>query len=194
MPATNPSIRVVKTLPFKGGVRQWSNRYHFNGSPPPDDAHWHTLFDAVVAAERLIHDVNTVIVEALGYVNPSDVAVSSKVYSTAGALTVGAGGFAYAGESCALARWSTAARSTKNHPIYAFSYWHGVTGDTSLPFDKVWTTQRTAMQTYATSWITGFSDGGSVTAKRATPAGHLATGSIVDEYVTHRDFPYTPSV
>jgi hypothetical protein len=41
--------------------------------------------------------------------------------------------------------------------------------------------------------VTGFSDG-TITAKRSSPHGATCTGSIVEEYATHRDFPYTPSL
>jgi hypothetical protein len=190
--AVVPSVRIQKTLPFKGGTRVWGNRYHFVGGVPPDDTHWHTLMDAIVTAEKAIHSAEVTIIEALGYAAGSDVPVSTKVYST-----VGTGSFTgspRAGESAALVRWSTAAKSTKNHPIYCFNYYHHVWADTSVNADKVSPGQKTAMGTYATSWITGFSDGGAVTAKRSTPQGAVAIGSLAEEYVTHRDFPYTTSV
>jgi hypothetical protein len=45
------------------------------------------------------------------------------------------------------------------------------------------------MTTYAAAWITGFSDG-AVTHKRCRPnSTSLATGSIVEALVTHRDLP-----
>jgi hypothetical protein len=66
--------------------------------------------------------------------------------------------------------------------------------DPTTAVDKPIAAQRTAIGTYASSWITGFSDGGSVTAVRSTPAGHTATGYLAEEYITHRDFPYTTSV
>lgn len=188
-----PSVRIVKQLHFKGGIRLFSNRYHFTGGVPADDTHWHTLFDNIVTAEKAIFDA-TVIVEALGYLAGSDVAVSTKNYSTAGTLTAVGGNCFATGEVAALVRWSTAAKSTKNHPIYGFSYYHGaLVGPSATTCDSLDANQKAAMLTYATQWVTGFSDG-SITCKRATPAGHVATGQIVEEYVTHRDFPHTPSL
>lgn len=187
-----PSVRIVKSIPFKGGSRLYSNRYHFTGGTPADDTHWHTLFDNIVNAEKAIHLGTTTIVEAFGYAAGSDVPVSNKVYSTAGtkALT----GQVTPGECAALVRWSTAARSTKNHPIYAMSYFHSTeTSPTSTFWDFLTTSVKTALSTYATAWVSGFSDGTN-TYVRATQGGHTVTGSVVEEFITHRDFPYTRSL
>jgi hypothetical protein len=192
--AARPSLRIVKQLNFKGGTRLYSNRYHFNGGTPADATHWHTLMDAVVTAEKAIHQSSVEIVEALGYAAGSDVPVATKVYTTAGTLSPVGGNLLQAGEVAALTRYSTAAVSTKNHPIYLFSYYHYVfchNGDPSA--DKLDVNQKAAMETYAGSWITGFSDG-SITAVRASPNGAAATGHVVEEWVTHRDFPYTRSL
>ena len=194
MSFTVPSIRVVKSMPFKGGTRHFSNRYGLTGGAPSDDTHWHTLMDAIVTAEKAIYAPTVTIVECLGYAAGSDVAVSTKNYTTVGTLTFG-GSSGYApGEAAALIRWSTAARSTKNHPIYLYKYYHHVgVGLASGNSDTLDANEKSAMQTYAAAWITGFSDG-TATHKLTSPAGHDATGSIVEEYVTHRDFPYTTSV
>jgi hypothetical protein len=192
--ATNASIRVVKSAFFKGGTRTFSNRYHFNGGTPSDATHWHTLMDNVTAAEKLVYSNKVTITEALGYAAGSDVPVASKVYSLAGTYTPAGAAASTPLECCALIRWSTAARSTKNHPIYCFSYMHQVYVDNaSVGQDTVIAALKTLYQTYATAWITGFSDG-TITAVRATPQSAVATGSIVEEYATHRDFPYTTSV
>jgi len=190
--STVPSIRVVKSFTFKGGLRRWGNRYYFTGGTPPDSTHWTTLSDAIVTAEKAIHTGANTIVETLGYAAGTDVPVFTKVYSTSGTLVPGGTDHQAPGEVAALVRWATAARSVKNHPIYLFAYYHGV--DHSAAVDTLATDQKTAMGTYATAWITGFSDGGSVVAKKASAAGHVATGSIVEEYLTHRDFPSTSSV
>lgn len=189
--AATPSIKVVKSSAFKGGTRRWSNRYHFNGGTPPDGAHWTTLSDAVVAAEKAIYNSTTEIVETIGYAAGSDVPVFSKTYTVNG--TGSFAGTRAPGQVATLLRWSTPARTSKNHPIYLFNYFHGTIIDTATNVDLVIATQRSAISTYAASWISGFSDGGSVTAVRAGPNGVTAGGSLVEEYATHRDFPYTPS-
>lgn len=191
--ATTPSVKVIKSFQFKGTTRLWSNRYHFNGGTPANDTEWHALMDAVVAAEAPIFASTVTIVECVGYAAGSDVPVSSKTYSTSGSLTTG-GGDAYAqGESAALVRYSTTARTSKNHPVYLFNYYHGVWVQTASGAGNLLkAAQKTAMGTYAAAWISGFSDG-SHTLVRAGPNGATATGQFVEEYVTHRDFPYTRS-
>jgi hypothetical protein len=192
--ATNASIKVIKQFNFKGGIRQWSNRYHFNGGTPVDATHWHTLMDNVVTAEKAIHASTITIVECIGYAAGSEIPVASKTYTTTGTATPAGSSVSVPGECAALARLSTGARTTKNHPIYLYSYYHGVTRLVSAGvFDTLDAAQRTAIDTYCGSWITGFSDG-TITAVRASPQGAAATGHQVEEYLTHRDFPYTRSL
>lgn len=186
--ATTPSIKVVKTMTYRGVLRRWSNRYHFNGGTPADIAHWTTFSDAVVAAEKAIFKAGDgEIVETLGYAAGSEVPVFSKTYATAytGAFTSPE---ETPGDCAALIRYSTTARTAKNHPIYLFNYYHSACRTTGLGRDDLNADQRTAMETYAAAWIAGFSDGTN-TLVRSGPNGATAVGSFVQNYITHRDFP-----
>lgn len=190
--ATTPSIRIAKQFTYRGVLRVTSNRYHFTGTTPPDSTHWTTLSDAIVTAEKAIWPTlangGCKIVESFGYEAGSDSPVFSKTYATDGTLS--AVGFAAApGDVAALIRYSTAARTSRNHPLYLFNYYHGVS-TTGIPStaDNMLASQRTAMQTYAASWITGFSDG-TITHTRAGPNGDTALGSLVEPMLTHRDLP-----
>ncbi len=192
MPSSVPSIKIQKSFTFKGAPTVWSNRYHFSGGTPSSDANWKLLADAIVNLEKTIYNGSVTIVGMVAYAAGSDVPVSSKAYSTVG--TLGGTGLDCPGECVALGRWSTSARSVKNHPIYAFSFWHGVlhlAGGGNQ--DKLDTTQKTAMGVYAAGWVSGITAGG-ITAVRATAGGHTTTGDLVEEWITHRDFPPTTSV
>lgn len=180
------SIKVVKTIPFKGDTQEWSNRYHFNNGAPTDGAHWTTFADLVVAAEKHIYRSDISIVRVFGYEGGSEVAVFTKSYTTVGDLGA-ADSFPQASETVALGRWGTNKRSTKNHPVYLFNYWHGVYTKTPGEIDELLTLQKTAMETYGAAWVAGFNDGASVK-HRAGPDETLALGMVAERYVTHRDF------
>ncbi len=187
MAASSPSLKVTKSFLYRGGSRLWSNRYYFNGTTPPDSTHWTTFSDAVVTAEKAAHWDFTTIVETQGYAAGSDVPVFSKTYSTAG--TIASSGITRApGDAATLLRWSTASRTSKNHPLYLFNYYHGVCTSGATTPDVVQASQVSFLGTYAALWITGISDG-TVSHHRCGPNGDLATGQLVSAVVRHRDFP-----
>jgi hypothetical protein len=113
--------------------------------------------------------------------------VFSKTYSIAGTVSP-SGEEIQAPEVVALARWSTSKRSAKNHPVYLFNYFHGVLTHSATEISWLLNAQKTAIQSYLDGWISGYSDG-SHTHHRTGPDGTLATSVVVENYVTHRDFP-----
>lgn len=190
--ATQPSIRVIKQFTYRGVVRDFSNRYHFDGTTPPDSTHWTTLSDAIVTAEKACYlplaSAGAKIVGTVGYAGGSEVPVFSKSYTTDGTATFTRWGLV-PGDVTAIVRLSTADRSSKNHPVYLFSYYHATGFDTNFLGDNLNGFQLTALGTYTAAWISGFSDG-AVTHKRCRPnSSSLATGYVVDTLLTHRDLP-----
>jgi hypothetical protein len=188
--SSKPSLKVVKTFTYRGVPREFSNRYYFDGGTPADSTHWTTLSDAVTTAEKAIYTstgFTLTITGTFGYAAGSDVPVFSKTYSLAGTAAIGSG-CATPGDCAVLVRYSTSARTSKNHPIYLYNYYHGAVSSTATAGDTVQSTQVTNMGTYAAAWVAGFSDG-SITCVRTGPEGHNATGYVVNTKVHHRDFP-----
>lgn len=185
--AATPSIKVTKSFSYKGVTKLWSNRYHFNGGTPADSAHWSTLSDAIVTAEKAIYPNSVTIVETTGYNAGSEVPVFTKTYSTPGTGTWGSQPQA-TGDSVLLVRYATTARTPKNHPVYLFNYYHGVYTNGAAQGDVPYALMKTAFQTYAGQWLSGFSDG-TTAYVRAGPNGATAVGSTVASYLSHRDFP-----
>ena len=184
-----PSLLVRKHRIYEGGTREWTNRYHFNGGTPADSAHWTTLSDNIVNAEKAIYTNIVTIDETLGYAAGSDVPVFSKVYTTVGTFAAAGGDIHLPLWIAGLIRWSTTARTSKNHPIYLFSYIHNaLLAAGTTDFELMATDWKTALETYGTAWISGFSDGVN-TYTRAGPNGATGVSRFVPTHLTHRDFP-----
>jgi hypothetical protein len=186
--AATPSIRVIKNSPFEGSTKNWGNRYHFNGGTPSDTAHWTTISDLIVTDEAACTADTSTIVETFGYAAGSDVPVFSKTYSAGGAIAAGTGEDRAPLFCAALVRYSTTARTSKNHPIYLFNYYHQAIIANSADKELLQSTQKAALEEYADDWLAGYSDGVN-TYVRAGPNGATATARVVNQFITHRDFP-----
>lgn len=190
--ATAASLRVVKQFTYRGALREFSNRYHFTNDAPTDSTHWTTLSDAIVLAEKAIYNPfasqGAKIISTVGYAGGSDIPVFNKTYTTDGTGTW-TSVLPAPGDVAALIRYGTSVRSSKNHPVYCFNYYHAaVPTGVSTTWDQLNAAQKAAMGTYASAWVTGFSDG-TTNHVRSTPSGDAVTGQLVETFLTHRDLP-----
>lgn len=191
---TRNSVVIKKSITYRGATRLYSNRYHFEGDLPTSDAHWETFVDAITASEKTVLPTGAHIVEAIGYdastatsTNPHGDAVFTKTYSLAGTFVPSGDQVLAPGDCTAFVRYSTPARSTRNHPVYLSNYYHQVyIADAGA--DDLEAGQRTAFEDYADDWISGFSDGVE-NHERCGPRGAVAISRRVDPFIRHRDFP-----
>lgn len=194
VPDTRHSIVITKTFLYRGAPKSWSNRYHFEGDLPTDDAAWTTLATNIATAEKTIFDSDTEIISATGYdsasatpTNPHGNAVFTTTLSVHGTGDFSADGFTAPGDCAIYVRYTTPARSEKNHPVYLANYYHGVYRSTDDQ-DVVAAGQVSAVNAYAADWLAGFSDGSSAR-ERCGPHGAVATNRTTSTIVRHRDFP-----
>lgn len=185
--AATGSIRVIKNIEFRGGLREWSNRYYFDGTLPPDPATWEIFADNVVDLEKALFVSDIGFTRVVGYGAASDVGVYTKDYTTAGTFT-GSDLENTPPDVAALGKWTTAKRTSKNHPVYLYNYWHGALIHAATARDALLFAQFTAFNAYMQDWIDGITDG-TVDHHRCGPDGTLALTGAVEEYVRHRDFP-----
>jgi len=190
--AAQASITIIKDFSYRGALEEYSNTYHFTNDAPTTQAKWQTLADAIILAEKAIHLSTTRIIRVVGHkagVKPRDffhdyLALGTQV---AGTLALQAGNDENPGDVAGWVRWSTDQFTSRGKPIYLRSYYHNVaSGNTRLTCDTMSTTMKTAMETYATAWNTGFSDG-TTTHARSGPNGAVGlTPVLASQYVTTR--------
>lgn len=191
---TRNSIVISKEGSYRGGTKRWSNRYHFEGDLPSDDAAWEAFAALIIASEKTCFTSDLSYVEAKGYdcstaslTNPHGDAVWVKSYATPGTLVPAAGDNFAPGDCASLIRYGTDARSSRNHPVYLMNYFHNTLIEASTA-DTLAADQKTALEAYADDWLTGFACDGT-NRERCGPRGAVATSRYVHPYIRHRDFP-----
>ncbi len=185
--ASTASIKIRITTNYRGATKTWSTRMHLTGGNWQDQAHFDAIADEMKTEFQTALDSRNTIVDCIGYNPGSDLPVFSKSYNAAGT---------YSGtnpraplEACILLRFTTDARSSKNHPVYLFNYIHGVQTDGTTSPDTPYSAQLSAWTTRAGNVVTGWSDG-TLTRKRAGPNGAVAQSGAGETYLHMREFPH----
>jgi hypothetical protein len=185
-PPSQPSIKVTVSSPRKGGSVNWSNRWFFTGGALTL-AQFNALRALLEAEYKLILPATSTIVEYTQYDPGSDVPVRTASVSVAGTLPL-TGGNKCPSDATSMLRFSTSQRTSKNHPIYLFKYFHACLSDSSTNGDFLQSTLSSRLDSFGNDVVAGFNDGTSV--RNVTgPYGAVAIGHLNDGYVNHRDFP-----
>lgn len=186
VPPAQPSIRVIRQSPYKGGTRQWSQRYFFTGSNFTS-GQFAALYANLWPLLRNITLDESQIVEAIQYDIGSDVPVATD-------STIHAGTYPSTGdpimplEVCALWRLTTAHRTSKNHPIYGFKYFHNVQSNGGSDHESLRSGWASTAASEMNAILAGLSDG-STTRQWCDARGAVFQGGTVQPELTHRDFP-----
>lgn len=186
MPDT-PSIVLVKSMSYRDKYEEFSNRYHFSGPTPADDAAWSTLALDIFAKEglALTHDVH--LVRAYGYKAGTEHSIAQIDYAAPGPPP--AGGFApalaenlQAGDAAATIRWETGELNSRGKKIYCRKYFHVVyrKAATTDMLDEV---QAAFFLSFAEKMIDGSLPNG---VKYCGPQGAVLSNPYVDPWLTTR--------
>lgn len=181
-----PRIELTKLFTYEGGGKEWTNTYYFDGDVPADFSAWDDMAVAVSNQEKLILQNDVTIVKARGWNDTDEFPVFTESLEIVGTLSV-SGASNAPRDCCAICRFDTGVRDSRNHPVYGYKYWHGVAdydSGSGHPAGWLYEPQKTAMETYATWWCNG--TGGWTL---LTSGGHPCLSYFVDPWIRHRDFP-----
>jgi hypothetical protein len=185
-PPSQPSIKVTVQSPHKSGTINWSNRWFFTGAALTL-AQFNALVALLQAEYVLILPSTSSIVEYTQYDPGSDVPVRTSSVSVAGTMPLTSGN--KCPSFCAsMLRFSTSQRTSKNHPIYLFKYFHACISDSAGNGDNLQSILSSRLNSFGTDVVAGFNDGTS-TRHVTGPYGATAIGYVNHGYVVHRDFP-----
>ena len=175
-------------MPYRGGTQQWSNRFNFTGAVPSSGADWLGLMNLYEPFARYLLPTNQTLVEMVGYLAGSDVPVYTHSYGVAGLYTVPGSSHPCPGDCCAVSKFTTDARTSKNHPIYLFKYLHVATYDGTAP-DTLSVDQHTQVPAGLACWLDGSLTVAGTPVSYCGPYGAVALAQIIEPYISHRDFP-----
>lgn len=126
-----PGVTVGFSFPYRNAIEEWSQRYHFVGDPPADQAGWESLYDDLASLLAPCLTDDTWVITGYGYEDTDNDSVATMVRlrggsGTQGELTPLTGAQLAPGDAAAWVRWDTGRDNTNGRNIYLRKYFHGV--------------------------------------------------------------------
>lgn len=127
-----PGVVTVQKFKYRGVDEEWSQKYHFTGDHPSDDAGWIALIGALLPLIQVINTDRVTLIRAYGYNTTDPGHAADYVYECAdhGGVLVGDQNTSIAdvapGDAASWVRWKTGRTNTHGKPIYLRKYFHSV--------------------------------------------------------------------
>lgn len=186
-PPNQAGIKFEYSFSWRGNTRTWSQLYHLTQGSWQDQTHFNAASDALWNIIKVVTCARVTLVSTVGYNPGSFLPVYSKSYGAAGTYTDTANPQA-AGEMCMLWRFTTTQRTTKNHPIYLFKWFHGTQSEGATSPDTLRAGIYSTAGGQITSLVAGVSDG-TLTRKYCGPFGAVAQAGTCNTLLHAREFP-----
>lgn len=185
---TQVGVKVEYHFGWRGATKNWSQLYHFNGPTSWDDqTHFDTFCTNLWNQIKQSLPARVTCDSMVGYNAGSFLPVYSHTIAAAGTYTDTTNPQA-AGEMCMLWKFTTDQRTTKNHPIYLFKWWHGMQTDGATSPDSLRSGIASTAATPIAALVSGISDGTN-TRKYAGPRGAVAQTGTCLSTLHAREFP-----
>lgn len=187
-PPTRVGVKVNYHFSWRGSTKPWSQLYHFDGPTSwSDQTHFDTfctnLWNSIKVAipARVTADTMT------GYNAGSFLPVFTHSVAANGGYSDTTNPQA-PGEACMLWRFTTDQRTTKNHPIYLFKWFHGMQTDGATSPDTLRAGIHSTAAGSVSDLLAGYSDGTN-TRKYCGPRGAVAQSGTCMTLLHMREFP-----
>jgi hypothetical protein len=156
---SKPAIVMVQSFSYRDQPEEFSNKYHFAGPAPGDDASWLALANSLRTALTPCFTSGVTFHRAYGYTDGDNPSVWGHDWEIPGPPPVGSmptpsDGYQPPGDTAAFIRWPTAKRNSRGKMVYARKYFHSVYG-LSGDHDHVSYTQAVLLDAFAAKCIDG---------------------------------------
>lgn len=184
--ASSGSITIVKEFSYRGKLEEWSNNYHFLGTPPASDTEWQALGQAIFNLEKPFLGQQVRLVQIYGYSPLFTVSVAQiDLHLTSGTPFIGTRTTnvtdRLAGDQAVMLR-AQVGNSVKGKKVYIRKFWHGSAASTTDP-DQAAGDVVTAMNNAGGKLTDGTLPGG---AKWCSPNGVVGVTPQASPFLTTR--------